>query len=155
MGAAEPYNGLTVLVDSCVFVKLHRAPHASRQEFAEAMKLNRIRVSPVVELEILYGMRTPEAIAERREFFDQFPKADLRRTIGRRAIQALGELAELRPASHGYHRVKWADLLIAATAEHHGFGVVHHDADFDKIKQVVDCKPIWFADRDEAKWGAP
>jgi predicted nucleic acid-binding protein len=155
MGATEPYNGLTVLVDSCVFVKLHRAPRASRQEFAEALTLNRLRVSPVVVLEILYGMRTPEAIRQQQEFFDQFPKADLRRTIGWRAIQALGELAELHPDSHGYHRVKWADLLIAATAEHHGFGVIHHDADFDKIRQVVDCKPIWFADRDEANWEPP
>jgi predicted nucleic acid-binding protein len=153
--AAEPYNGLTVIVDSCVFVKLKRAPEAARLEFTEALKKDRLRISPIVELEILYGLSSPEQIRTQREFFDQFRKAELRRTFGFRAIQALNALAELKPGSHGYHRVKWADLLIAATAEHHGFGVVHHDADFDKIRQVIDCKPIWFADRDETKWGLP
>ncbi len=153
--ADEPYNGLTVLVDSCVFVKLHRAPRASRQEFTDALKLNRLRVSPVVELEILYGLGTSREIGERREFFDQFLRAELRRNIGLRAVQALDELAERNPGSPGYHRVKWPDLLIAATAEHHGFGVVHHDSDFDRINEVIDCKPIWFAARDERQWGPP
>jgi predicted nucleic acid-binding protein len=151
----EPYNGFTVIVDSCVFVKLKRAPRAARLEFAEALKLRRLRVSPVVELEILYGLNTSEEIRKRREYFDQFPRAELRRTIGLRAVQALDELAERNSGSHGYHRVKWPDLLIAATAEHHGFGVIHHDSDFDKIQEVVDCKPIWFADRDERQWGPP
>jgi predicted nucleic acid-binding protein len=153
--AGEPYNGLTVIVDSCVFVKLPRAPRAARLEFEEALKMDRLRISPVVELEIIYGLSTTEQIQTQREFFDQFRKAELRRTIGLRAVQAFDELAALNPGSHGYHRVKWADLLIAATAEHHGFGVVHHDADFDKIRKVIDCKPIWFADRDEKSWTSP
>ena len=38
---------------------------------------------------------------------------------------------------HGmWHRIPIPDLLIAATALHHGLGVVHVDGDFDKIAEI-------------------
>lgn len=38
---------------------------------------------------------------------------------------------------HGlWHRTPIPDLLIATTALHHGLGVVHVDADFDRIAEV-------------------
>lgn len=152
MAAEEPYDGLTVIVDACVLIKLKRAPRAAQDDFLNARRLDRLRMSPVVELEMLYGMDSRPKVEKQAEFFEQFHKAPLSRTAGERAVQGMVELARLYPNSHGYHRTKWADLLIAATAEERGFGVLHHDAEFEKIKEVIDCKPIWFADRDEGKW---
>lgn len=154
MSAGEPYEGLTVLVDTCVLIKLQRAPRSAQAEFREARRLNRLRISPVVELEMTYGLGGWPQIERQAEFFEQFHRAPLSRVAGERAIQGMVDLARLHPKSHGYHRTKWGDLLIAATAEERGFGVLHHDAEFDKIKQVIDCKPIWFAHRDENQWGS-
>jgi predicted nucleic acid-binding protein len=36
----------------------------------------------------------------------------------------------------GWHRTPIPELLIAETALHHGRGVAHVDADFDRIAQV-------------------
>jgi predicted nucleic acid-binding protein len=152
VAAGEPYGGLTVIVDSCVLIKLRRAPQAAQQEFRRARELNRLRMSPVVELEFLYGMESCPKVEKWAEFFGQFEKAPLSRTAGERAVQGMIELARMYPKSHGYHKTKWADLLIAATAEDRGYGVLHHDAEFEKIKEVLDCKPIWFADRNEKHW---
>jgi predicted nucleic acid-binding protein len=154
MAAVEPYSGLTVIVDSCVLIKLRRAPTAAQDDFRRAHHLNRLRMSPIVELEMLYGMGSCGKVEKQVEFFEQFHKAPLSRRIGERAVQGMVELARLYPKSHGYHLTKWPDLLIAATAEERGYGVLHHDAEFEKISQVIDCKPIWFADRDEAKWSS-
>jgi predicted nucleic acid-binding protein len=35
-----------------------------------------------------------------------------------------------------WHRSPIPDLLIAITALHHGLGVIHVDADFDRIAEV-------------------
>jgi predicted nucleic acid-binding protein len=53
---------------------------------------------------------------------------------------ALSERGQLRA-------VRFADLLIAATAERHGLGVLHYDQDYDLIAQVTDQPTDWVAPR--------
>lgn len=63
---------------------------------------------------------------------------------------AMVELAQ--KGSPGYHKVRWPDLLIAATAAERGYGVLHHDHEYDRISEVLAFDSVWFADRDEANW---
>jgi predicted nucleic acid-binding protein len=50
-------------------------------------------------------------------------------------MSAIGELAE---RADGYHRVPFTDALIAAAAaEHGGVAVLHRDAHFDKLAEIL------------------
>jgi predicted nucleic acid-binding protein len=55
-----------------------------------------------------------------------------------RAIDVQHELAR-----RGQHRLPIPDLIIAATAEHHGATVLHHDSDFDLIANVTGQPAAW------------
>lgn len=80
--------------------------------------------------------------------------ADAYRVIGEVEIFDLGNpaLEQARealgtegPAEKGEHRrVPPADLLIAATAEHHQVALVHHDADYPLIAEVSELHQEWF-----------
>jgi len=90
-------------------------------------------VCPVGELEQLYSARSASD-------YDAL-QADLRSSFAAaappdvldRALRLQRDLAH----HHGmWHRTPIPDLLIAETALHHGFGVAHVDADFDRIAEV-------------------
>lgn len=91
-------------------------------------------VCPVGELEQLYSARSAQD-------YDAL-KADLRANFDivaappdvlDRALRLQRDLAH----HHGmWHRTPIPDLLIAETALHHGLGVVHVDADFERIAEV-------------------
>ncbi len=91
-------------------------------------------ICPVGELEQLYSARSATD-------YDAL-KADLRASLPAvaappdvldRALRLQRDLAH----HHGmWHRTPIPDLLIAETALHHGLGVAHVDADFDRIAEV-------------------
>lgn len=91
-------------------------------------------VCSVGELVQLYSARSAED-------YDAL-KADLRANFDMvaappdvldRALRLQRDLAQ----HHGmWHRTPIPDLLIAETALHHGLGVVHVDADFERIAEV-------------------
>ena len=89
---------------------------------------------PVAQLEQLYSSRSAqnydELAAELRASFQIVPApAD----VFDSALRLQRDLAH----HHGmWHRTPIPDLLIATTALHHGLGVVHVDADFDRIAEV-------------------
>lgn len=59
--------------------------------------------------------------------------------VARRALQVQGVLAQ-----RGHHRtVRLPDLLVAATAEQHGFTVLHYDRDFDRVAAVTGQPCEW------------
>ena len=54
------------------------------------------------------------------------------------ADAAAGAMRELAARSDGYHRVPATDVLIAAAAaEHGGLAVLHRDAHFDRLAEVL------------------
>ena len=87
---------------------------------------DRLWITPIVRMEILYSARsTSEYVALETELD---------------ALYALGELAE---RSDGYHRVPPTDALIAAAAaEHGGIAVLHRDAHFDRLAEVLTFQGI-------------
>ena len=62
------------------------------------------------------------------------------RAVADAAMSAMGELAE---HGDGYHRVPLTDALIAsAAAEHGGIAVLHRDAHFDKLAEVLTFENV-------------
>lgn len=60
-------------------------------------------------------------------------------------MHAIGELAE---RSDGYHRVPLTDALIAAAAgEHGGLAVLHRDAHFNRLAEVLTSQPVQLPER--------
>ena len=61
------------------------------------------------------------------------------------AREAFRELAHRHPLFH--RSVGVADLIIAAAAATAGFGVLHYDADFDTLAEVLPFESRWLAPR--------
>jgi predicted nucleic acid-binding protein len=94
----------------------------------------------VLDLEALCGARSAadyEAIrTDRRRAYEYLPTHDeqwQRALDVQRALAARGQL----------RAVGIADLLIAATAEHHGVTLIHYDGAFDHIVAVTG-QPAWW-----------
>ncbi|MBK5219339.1 MAG: PIN domain-containing protein [Thermoleophilia bacterium] len=150
MAAGEPYGGRVLIVDSSTWIKLPRAPEAAQKTFVSAVALGQIRCSPVVLIEILYGAEDAEAVEAERAALEELLPVPVTASVCRAAINAMVALAH--SGSPGNHKVKGADLLIAASAADSAFGVLHHDEHFDKLASVLPFDSIWFADPDERTW---
>jgi predicted nucleic acid-binding protein len=101
----------------------------------EAILDDRMWITPIVRMEILYSARsTSEYLALEAEL-DALRILRNDRAVADAAMSAFGELAE---RSDGYHRVPVTDALIAAAAaEHGGLAVLHRDTHFDKLAEVL------------------
>jgi len=91
-------------------------------------------ICPVGELEQLYSTGSATAydlLAD--ELRGTLQRAEAPPDIFERALTLQHDLAH----HHGlWHRTSIPDLLIAETALHHGLGVVHVDADYERIAEV-------------------
>lgn len=107
------------------------SPRISRELDAMAGSLF---ICPVGALEQLYSARSGRDYDELKldldaNFATVTPPADLLE----RALRLQQDLAH----HHGmWHRTPIPDLLIAETALHHELGVVHVDADYERIAEV-------------------
>jgi predicted nucleic acid-binding protein len=105
-----------------------------------AMDDDRLWITPIVRMEILYSARsTSEYIALETEL-DGFRILRNDRAVADAAMSAIDELAE---RSDGYHRVPLTDALIAAAAaEHGGIAVLHRDTHFNKLAEVLTFENV-------------
>ncbi len=73
--------------------------------------------------------------------------ARLQRALIDAAAEDRALAAQAQLARSGHHRLKPPDLLIAALADRHGYGVLHYDKDFDVILQHTDLEfeSVWLA----------
>ena len=78
------------------------------------------------------------------------PRLLIDEEVERRAIDAQRQLARA-----GHHRLPPADLIIAATADVHGVGVLHYDHDFDILREKTDLRfdSVWLAPARDALTG--
>lgn len=98
----------------------------------------------IIELEVRYSAQSHpdyEAIRHDRTLgYEWFAMPD---EVWDRALEVQHALSE-----HGQLRaVRFADLLIAATAERHGLVVLHYDQDYDLIAAVTKQRADWVAPR--------
>jgi predicted nucleic acid-binding protein len=94
----------------------------------------RLCYCPIGELERLYSARSAKEYDRlQRALGADLVRVDAPPDILERALSLQRDLAH----HHGlWHRVPIADLVIAETALHHHLGVVHLDADYERIAKV-------------------
>ena len=127
---------LTDLVDTSVLTRLREPairetiePRAERGELARA---------GISDLEIGYSARSAAEWDELAEALDVFELIETTADHVRRARQ----IQRLLAAKHQRGR-KIPDLLVAAAAEARDLGVLHYDADFDRIAAVTGQECEW------------
>lgn len=104
------------------------------------MDADRLWITPIVRMEILYSARTTTEYTSVETELDGFRTLRNDRAVADAAMSAMSELAE---HSDGYHRVPLTDALIAAAAaEHGGVAVLHRDTHFDKLAEVLTFENV-------------
>lgn len=141
MNAAELLRGEAPFVaDTSAWWRVESLPRELGELVDAAILADRLWITPIVRMEILYSARSAaEYIALEREL-DALRILRNDRAVADAAMKALGELAE---RSDGYHRVPITDALIAAAAAEHGaVAVLHHDTHFEKLAEVLAFQSV-------------
>jgi predicted nucleic acid-binding protein len=106
----------------------------------QAVGDDRLWITPIVRMEILYSARSTSEYTAIEAGLDGFRVLRDDRAVADAAMSAVGELAE---HSDGYHRVPLTDALItAAAAEHGGVALLHRDTHFYKLAEVLTFESI-------------
>jgi hypothetical protein len=114
------------------------------EAFEEAVLADHLHVCTPFRLEARYSARTAKDFLAFSEDLDGFRQAAADAETWLLAERAQRDLAEDSAVSH---RVKLADLLVAAVAAQHRIGVLHYDADYDLIAHhtKLDFESVWIA----------
>lgn len=136
MDVAELLNGdASFVIDTSAWWRLAALPDEFRVALREAAIKDRMLITPVVRMEILYSARTS---VEYEIFSSELTALRMLRNDRAVADAAMSALTELAAKSDGYHRVSITDALIAAAAaERGGLAVLHKDSHFDRLAEVL------------------
>jgi predicted nucleic acid-binding protein len=114
-----------------------------RRAFDELVNQGLVATCDLVRLELLYSARIGAEFGTLRDDLTALVDCPIGPEEWRRAIDVYEELAHSGGAHH--RSVKHTDLLIAAAAESAGVGVVHYDADYERIAAVTGQPHRWLA----------
>ena len=139
------------MVDTSAWVIFRRAlirtpSHQLIADFQTGLQNGQLRGCDVVKLEMLHNARSPAEFVGIEQSTDSVPTLSITGTASRAAVGALRDLsARATPSDPMLHRVGHGDVLVAAIAAEHGFGVLHYDHDFDTLATVMVFDSVWIA----------
>ncbi len=107
------------------------------------MLADRLRLSPVVRLEILLAARSGDGFDSLAEALSAVRPAPLTRAVLRTAEDAMRTLAR---RSAGAQRIPLVDYMVAAAAQEIGAAVLHYDRDYDTLAEVMEFESVWLAE---------
>jgi predicted nucleic acid-binding protein len=123
------------VADTSAWWRIASLPDELRSLVDDAILADRLWITPIVRMEILYSARSSSEYLELESELDSLRILRNDRAVTDAAMAAVGELAE---RGDGYHRVPITDALVAAAAaEHGGVAVLHRDTHFDKLAEVL------------------
>ena len=108
----------------------------------QALRGGRLRLSPMVRLEILFTARDGARFDATAEELSALAPAPLTRSVLRAAELGMRTLAH---RSAGAQRIPLVDYLIAAAAQETGAAVLHYDHDYDTLAEVMEFESTWLA----------
>ena len=115
-------------------------PPQLRALLQEAIRDDRMLITPVTRMEILYSAQTASEYADLDARLSTLRMLRNDRAAADAAMSALRDLAE---RADGYHRVPVTDALIAAAAaDQGGLAVLHRDAHFDRLAEVLTFESV-------------
>lgn len=120
--------------------------------FEDAVEADELWVSPPFRLEARYSAMSAADFLELDAELDGFKQARSDATTWQLALTAQEALVQDKAVSH---RVKFADLLVAAAAHQAGIGVLHYDKDYDLIANHTDLTigSVWIAPKGSLNQG--
>jgi predicted nucleic acid-binding protein len=120
-----------------------RAHHANvRDAWVQAVRADRIRLSPIVRLEILLSARSGGDFDTLAERLSALRVAPVTPSVLRAAEAAMCALAH---RAAGAQRIPIVDYIVAAAAQETGAAVIHYDRDYDVLAEVMAFESIWLA----------
>lgn len=141
MDAVELLRGdAPFIIDASAWWRFSGLPGELAGLIKTAMGDDRLWITPIVRMEILYSARSTSEFITVETELDGFRILRNDRAVTDAAMSAIGGLAE---RADGYHRVPFTDALIAAAAaEHGGVAVLHRDAHYDKLAEVLAFQSV-------------
>ncbi len=131
-------DGRIYLFDTSIWSHTEHPRIAS--DWTALLRSDRIAVSPVVTFEVLYTAQNQADFEALEEQLDALRQVPLTRAIVHEARAALHALS-----ATSRHRLPFQDALIAASAAHKQWGVLHYDGHFDTLSEVLDFESRWIA----------
>ncbi len=136
----DSWGELPLLVDTSAWA---RAEHSTtRDSWLAALLGDRLRLSPLIRIEILLSARGGGEFDQLAERLDTIRAAPLSASVIRAAEAAMQALAH---RSAGAQQVPIVDYLVAAAAQELGAAVIHYDHDYDTLAEVMEFESIWLA----------
>ncbi len=117
-----------LLLDNSAWAR--RWQRAVRERFASAMEAGELGVTLPFLLEAGFSARTALEHNEIMGDLMALRQAKITPRVEGLALDAQADLARV-----GHHRLRPADILIAACAHEAGAGVLHYDRDYDVLRQ--------------------
>ncbi len=136
------WGDLPLVVDNSAWSRAAR-PQV-REDWKRALRSDRLRISPIARLEMLFSARSGEAFDDLADELSVVRAAPLTTTVARAAENAMHTLAH---RSAGAQRIPIADYLLAAAAQELGAAVIHYDRDYDTLAEVMTFESVWLAPR--------
>ena len=128
------------VADTSAWWRANALPPELADPLSKAVREDRLWITPIVRMEILYSARTSSEYVALELELDALKILRNDRAVADAAMSALAELAT---HSDGYHRVPLTDALIAAAAaEHGGLAVLHHDAYFVRLTKTLAFESV-------------
>jgi predicted nucleic acid-binding protein len=139
---SSAFKGRKLVVDNSAFQR--GGNEIVRADWLRALEEGNLYRSPILEFEVLYSARNAREYAELREELEALRPLELSEGVVGAALEAQAKLA--RQAA-GFHRLPHQDYLVAAIAAAHELGVLHYDADFDRIAEHSSLvfESVWIA----------
>lgn len=134
------WGDLALIVDTSAWMRVGHPAVVER--WRNAWRAGRLRIGPIVRLEILFTARDGEHFDMTAEELAALASTPLTRSMLQAAETGMRTLAH---RSAGAHRIPIADYLTAATAQETGAAVLHYDHDYDTLAQVMGFESVWLA----------
>jgi len=132
----------TYLADKSALARFETSSDV-RATLDSLLPFGEIATCGVVDLELLYSARSPDAYAAAAASLRALPRIPMSEEVLDRALEVQGRLAQ-----RSQHRgVRLPDLLIAACAETAELTVLHYDADYERIAEVTGQPVQWVVPR--------
>jgi predicted nucleic acid-binding protein len=138
---SAPWGDGLLVADTSAWARAKHVPDA----WDGAVEGGRIATSEMVAFELLFSARDGAEFDERAGQLALLPQAPVTQAALSSARAAFRTLAHRHPLFH--RSVTIADLITAAAAADAGLGVLHYDADFDTLAEVLPFESQWLAPR--------
>jgi predicted nucleic acid-binding protein len=139
--AKTVWGGKTFVADTSAWARAARV----ERDWTTGLRGGQVATCEMVAFELLFSTRDAAEFDRRAESLDRLPQAPVTPDTLVLAREAFRRLAHRQPLFH--RSVGVADLVTAAAAAAAGLGVLHYDADFDTLADVLPFESRWLAPR--------